>query len=94
MSFNELNGFRIEAALQFGFEMTNDDGDEYSCTEAQLLAFARACERKGRADAAKMARNSNRWTPGFSWRLALTSFADFLEKCTLDATDEQIEGLK
>lgn len=91
MSLVELNGYRVEAALDVGFEWFDDDAGVYTCTEAQLLEFARRCERKGRADAAKLARNPHRWAPGFSWQLALT---DFLEKCTLDATDEQIEGLK
>ncbi|MGX9443917.1 hypothetical protein ACWX0K_15245 [Nitrobacteraceae bacterium UC4446_H13] len=45
------DGHRIDAAVQFGFEWTNDDADEYACTEAQLIAFAKAAERKGRAEA-------------------------------------------
>lgn len=47
---DEANGFRIQAAVQFGFRWTNDDADEYACTESQLIAFAKACERKGMAD--------------------------------------------
>lgn len=39
-------GHIIECALQLGFEMTNDDGDEYACTEAQLLKFAEHMQRK------------------------------------------------
>lgn len=50
---NEADGFRIEAALRSGFAMTNDNGDEYACTEAQLIAFAKACERAGRAQIAQ-----------------------------------------
>lgn len=44
------DGHRIDAAMQFGFEQTEDDGP-YICTEAQLIAFAKAAERKGRAEA-------------------------------------------
>lgn len=51
---NDADGFRIEAALQFGFqESSHNDGkdtDVYLCTEAQLIAFAKACERKGMVD--------------------------------------------
>lgn len=45
---NDQDGYRIEAAMQFGFSQTEDDGP-YTCTEAQLIAFAKACERKGLA---------------------------------------------
>lgn len=54
----EMDGFRTEAACQFGFETTNDDADEYKCTEAQLLNFAKSCERKGMCDARDLARKS------------------------------------
>lgn len=53
----EQDGFRIEAAVSFGFEWTNDDADEFKCTEAQLIAFAKAAERKGRAEAIKIAKD-------------------------------------
>jgi hypothetical protein len=43
----DADGFRIEAAEQFGFEPTDGDMTGYVCTEAQLIAFAKACERKG-----------------------------------------------
>jgi hypothetical protein len=46
----DADGFRLEAAVQFGFTWTNDDADEYACSEAALIAFAKACERKGMAD--------------------------------------------
>lgn len=46
----EQDGFRLEAAEQFGFSQAEDDGP-YTCTEAQLIAFAKAAERKGRAEA-------------------------------------------
>lgn len=42
------DGHRIEAAMQFGFSQAEDDGP-YSCIDAQLIAFAKACERKGLA---------------------------------------------
>lgn len=48
------DGHTIEAAVQFGFRWTNDDADEYACTEAQLIAFAKACERKGLAEASAL----------------------------------------
>ena len=38
---NERDGYIVEMALDVGFTMTNDDGDEYACTEAQLLEFWR-----------------------------------------------------
>ena len=46
---NDTDGHRIEAALQFGFEKISDDCPAYRCTETQLLAFAKACERKGQS---------------------------------------------
>lgn len=45
----EQDGFRIEAALQLGFEEAAvhcGKTEVYACTEAQLIAFAKACERK------------------------------------------------
>jgi hypothetical protein len=53
---NDSDGYRMEAAEQFGFETTNDDADEYKCTQAALIAFAKACERKGMADARAVAK--------------------------------------
>lgn len=44
---NEADGFRIEAAMDYGFEPTNDDATEFRCTEVQLLALMKACEQKG-----------------------------------------------
>lgn len=61
------DGFRIEAAVQFGFEWTNDDADEYACTEAQLIAFAKAAERKGRAEAIKIAEDLYGEGPSAPW---------------------------
>lgn len=55
---NEADGFRTEAACQFGFETTNDDADEYKCSQAALIAFAKGCERKGMADAREIARRA------------------------------------
>jgi hypothetical protein len=43
----EQDGFRVEAAGQFGFQNFNDDCTEHRCTTAQLVAFAKACERAG-----------------------------------------------
>lgn len=53
----DADGFRIEAAEQFGFDLfeTSTDQDRYTCTEAQIIAFAKACERKGLAEAATIA---------------------------------------
>jgi len=57
---NEADGFRIEAAQQFGFQTTDDDAENYACTEAQLIAFAKACERKGRAEIGKYIREGEK----------------------------------
>ena len=43
---NERDGYIVEMALDVGFTMTNDDGDEYACTEAQLLEFWRRSTRR------------------------------------------------
>jgi len=64
---NDADGFRLEAACQFGFETTNDDADEYKCTEAALLAFVKACERKGRAEAIKIADDLYGEGPSAPW---------------------------
>jgi hypothetical protein len=48
---SEADGFTIEAAQQFGARPANDDCSLYIMTEAQLLAFAKSCERKGLAEA-------------------------------------------
>jgi hypothetical protein len=40
MGITEPQGFMLEAALEAGFRMTNDDGDEYACTQEQVLKFA------------------------------------------------------
>lgn len=45
---NDQDGYRLEAAECFGFSQAEDDGP-YTCTEAQLIAFAKAAERKGLA---------------------------------------------
>lgn len=74
----EQDGFRIEAALQFGF--TEIDGTEvttYSCTETELIAFAKACERKGRAEAIALVTQEGRVTD-FGARTALKGVADEL----------------
>lgn len=34
-------GFLIELALHLDFQMTNDDGDEFACSQDQLLEYAR-----------------------------------------------------
>lgn len=49
----EQDGFRIEAAYQFGFEDSHPGADDevYVCTEEALLTFAKACERAGMARA-------------------------------------------
>lgn len=43
----DLDGYRIEAALECGFEMTNDDGDEFRCTEAQIIDLMTRAEIRG-----------------------------------------------
>lgn len=47
---NDQDGLRIEAAEQFGFSEIGQDEfghSGYQCTTAQLIAFAKACERAG-----------------------------------------------
>lgn len=50
-AMNEQDGFRLEAAVQFGFQESGHnegkDDDCYLCSQAQLIAFAKACERAG-----------------------------------------------
>jgi hypothetical protein len=48
------DGLRLEAAEQFGFTPTDPDAERYECTTAQLIAFAKACERKGRSEAIEL----------------------------------------
>lgn len=60
---DDEDGFRTEAAEQCGFQATDPgigafDGT-YSCTTAQLIAFAKACERKGRAEASAIAQRKS-----------------------------------
>lgn len=45
-----------QAAERFGFSPLCSTDPVYRCTEAQLIAFAKSCERKGRAEAAMWAR--------------------------------------
>lgn len=48
MTPQEADAFRLEAAEQYGFEeIENAHTTAYRCTEAELIAFAKACERKG-----------------------------------------------
>lgn len=93
--YNDADGFRIEAALQFGFRMTNDDGDEYACTESQLIAFAKACERKGRAEASKLAQtrsHENRVAHMHEGAVALDCLAGELDQLN-DATDAELKPI-
>jgi hypothetical protein len=50
------DGFRLEAAEQFGAS-----SDCYTFTEAQLIAFAKACERAGMAQAHAMGSRDTVW---------------------------------
>jgi hypothetical protein len=57
---DDADGFRIEAAEQFGFIATDPgagayDGT-YACSVQQVIAFAKACERAGMAAALKLVR--------------------------------------
>jgi hypothetical protein len=53
---NDDDGFRIEAAMQFGFdEVEGATVTTYRATESQLLAFAKACERAGMVKVSRMA---------------------------------------
>jgi hypothetical protein len=48
----EQDGFRMEAALECGFEMINDDGDVFRCTQAQVIDLMVRAETKARAEIA------------------------------------------
>lgn len=37
---SEDEGFMVELALECGFEIANDDADEFSCTQAQLYELS------------------------------------------------------
>jgi len=58
-------GFTIEAAYQFGFQGSGHnegkDTDTFLCTQSQLLTFAKACERKGMANAHAMGSRDIVW---------------------------------
>ncbi len=56
------DGHRIEAAEQFGFMPTDPDAERYECTTAQLIAYAKACERKGLAQVIPIAKGELRNT--------------------------------
>jgi hypothetical protein len=47
----DVDSFRYGTALQYGFEVDHDEV-VFKCTAAQLIAFAKACERAGRCQAA------------------------------------------
>lgn len=49
----DMDGYRCEAAWEAG-AVTDDDCEIYTFTTAQLIAFAKMCERAGRAQAAKL----------------------------------------
>lgn len=55
------DGLRLEAAKQFGFESLDDTPSAFSdwthfATEAQIIAFAKACEMAGRREAMRFVR--------------------------------------
>lgn len=61
---NDADGLRLEAAEQFGFEAAEvycGNTELYSCTPAQLVAFAKACERAGRAQVARHIRQAEQF---------------------------------
>lgn len=45
---SEEDSSRIAAALDYGFEVTNDEATEFRCSKAQLLTLIRAAELVGR----------------------------------------------
>jgi hypothetical protein len=82
---NDQDGFRIEAALQFGFSAAGDDAaPHYICSEVELIAFAKACERKGLATAATFARNVTSATNVFGQHF----------EAQIAALDAEIEPIK
>ncbi len=56
---SEADGFRIEAALDCGFAIANEDATEFICTEDQILDLVRRAEAKGRQDAILTLRRSD-----------------------------------
>jgi len=50
-SMTEKQGYMLEAALDVGFEMTNDDADEFRCTDAQLVELVQRAFDAGKAAA-------------------------------------------
>lgn len=73
----DADGHRIEAAEQFGFSPLCSTDPVYRCTEAQLIAFAKAAERKGRAEAITLVTQEGRVTD-FGAQMALKGVADEL----------------
>jgi hypothetical protein len=57
---NDQDGHRLEAAEQFGFAHADLGEPGYFCTDAQLIAFAKACERAGRAQVVTILRETER----------------------------------
>jgi hypothetical protein len=83
MTINDADGHRIEAAEQFGFSLVagapDDAPETYVCTEAQVIAFAKACERAGFAKAAAHCRHletfwdaqEQEWAPAVAGAFAI-----------------------
>lgn len=70
------DSLRLEAAEQFGFR----GGDNrYACTEAQLIAFAKACERAGMARTVAYIRMHERALEYYEWGRALNWTAKQLD---------------
>lgn len=52
------DGYAVEAALDCGFTMIDDDGDVFGCTTAQLLDFAHRAVDTGRRRALREVPNA------------------------------------
>lgn len=85
--YTEQDGFRVEAADQFGFADFNDDCTEHRCTTTALVAFAKACEHAGLAQARDMLRSheanydsGEESDPFISMSAAVSVAADELDK--------------
>lgn len=77
MITSDMDGYRCEAAMEAG-AITDEDVEFFTFSEAQLIVFAKMCERKGRAEASRLVKH-------WGW----PTVASYMERF-VDATDEQI----
>jgi len=56
----EAQCFMIEAAMHYGFEITDDDAEVFTCTADQIIALVTAARKQGRQDTIREAREELR----------------------------------